>query len=157
MSKIIYKRPVPVMKFVFGIAFFIYGAIWAASNLFGIILCGIAVFFFHTDGIEIDLKKRTYRTIFSVFGMHFGKWKTLPDIEYVSVFKTTETTTVRAVTAEANVKNDVIKLNLFYNGNHRIEAYNTTNEKDAFEKAREIAQILNIDILDATQPESKWL
>lgn len=48
-------------------------------------------------------------------------------------------------------------LNLFYNRNKKIEAYITQDINDAFEKAKQIATILNVDILDATERESKWL
>ncbi|PTX60040.1 hypothetical protein C8N46_10746 [Kordia periserrulae] len=83
--------------------------------------------------------------------------KNLPEIEYVSVFSTTESAKVRALSAEATVKNDIIVLNLFYNGNHRIKAYATTDKEDAFKVAKQIAEILKIDILDATEAESKWI
>ncbi|WP_452230380.1 MULTISPECIES: hypothetical protein [unclassified Lacinutrix] len=146
------------MKFIFGLAFFAMGLSWLLSgNLFGMIICGIAAFFFHSDGSEIDLKTKKYRNIISFFGLHFGKWKDLPEIEYVSVFATSETTTVRALSAEANVSNAVIQLNLFHNGNQKITAYTTTSKVEAFKIAKQIAQILSIDILDATKPASEWL
>lgn len=140
----------------FGISFFLFG-FSLLFHFYGFILCGMSVFFFSKDGSEIDLDSKTYRTFFSLFGYRFGKWKTLPDVEYVSVFKTAEINTVRSLGAEANVKSDVIQLNLFYNRNQKITAYTTKYEADAFKIAREIAQILNIDILDATKSESKWL
>ncbi|WP_412559720.1 hypothetical protein [Winogradskyella sp. MIT101101] len=155
-NKITYKRPVPIMKFIFGAAFFILGISWL-PHIFGFVICGLSFFFVHTTGIEIDLENRKYRKTVSFFSLAFGKWQELPNIDYVSVFKTSETTTVRALSAEANVNNEVIKLNLFYNTNQKIEAYNTQSEKDAFEKAKQIATILKIDILDATERESKWL
>ncbi|WP_055444290.1 hypothetical protein [Lacinutrix himadriensis] len=158
MNKIVYKRKVPIMKFIFGLAFFVMGLSWLTSgNLFGLIICGIAAFFFHSDGSEIDLETKKYRTIISFFGLHFGKWKDLPAIDYVSVFATSETTTVRALSAEANVSNAVIQLNLFYNGNQKITAYTTTSKEDAFTMAKKMAEILSIDVLDATKPESEWL
>ena len=46
---------------------------------------------------------------------------------------------------------------LFYDTNKKIEAYSTYKKYDAFEKAKQIASFLNIDILDATERESKWL
>ncbi|WP_299884525.1 hypothetical protein [uncultured Lacinutrix sp.] len=158
MNKIVYKRKVPIMKFIFGIGFFALGISWVAGgSLFGLIMAGMAVFFFHTDGTEMDLETKTYRNFISLFSFRFGKWKKLPEIEYVSIFSTTETSTIRAASAETNIKSDIIQLNLFYNRNQKITAYNTTDKKDAFKVAKEIAQILNIDILDATEPESKWL
>ncbi|QHI37916.1 hypothetical protein IMCC3317_32990 [Kordia antarctica] len=146
------------MRYVFGVAFFFLGALWLISgSLFGMILSGMSIFFFHKDGSEIDLEINKYRTFTEVFGLRFGKWEELPEIEYISVFSTTESTIVRSMSAEATIKNDIIVLNLFYNGNHRIKAYSTTNKEDAFKIATQIAGILKIDILDATEAESKWL
>ena len=65
--------------------------------------------------------------------------------------------TLRARSAETNVKNEIIKLNLFYNTNQKIEAYVSYDLEDAFKKAHELASLLNVDILDATDRESKWL
>ena len=144
------------MKFIFGTAFFVLGVLFL-PHIFGFVICGLSFFFIHTTGIEIDLENKKYRSIIAFFSLIFGKWKPLPDIEYVSVFRTSETTTIRAMSAEANIKNEVIKVNLFYNTNQKIEAYNTQNIDNAFEKAKQIATILNVDILDATERESKWL
>ncbi len=146
------------MRYVFGVAFFFMGVSWILTgNLFGMIFCGMSIFFFNRDGSEIDLKIEKYREFIELFGLRFGAWKDLPEIEYISVFSTTESAKVRALTAEATIKNDIIVLNLFYNGNHRIKAYATTDKEDAFKVAKQIAGILKIDILDATEGESKWL
>lgn len=157
-NKVVFKRKVPVMRYVFGVAFFLMGISWLVTgNLFGLIICGMSIFFFNRDGSEIELDIQRYRTFIDIFGLRFGTWKDLPEIEYVSIFSTTESAKVRALTAEATVKNDIIVLNLFYNGNHRIKAYATTDKEDAFKVAKYIAEILKIDILDATEAESKWL
>jgi hypothetical protein len=144
------------MKFIFGAAFFILGILFL-PHIFGFVICGLSFFFIHTTGIEIDLENKKYRKVTAFFSLIFGKWLDLPEIEYVSVFKTSETTTIRALSAEANVKNEVIKVNLFYNTNQKIEAYNTDDIDDAFKKAKQIAIVLDIDILDATERETKWL
>ncbi len=157
-KNIIFKRKVPIMRYVFGVAFFFMGIAWLVTgNLFGMIFCGMSIFFFNRDGSEIELDIKRYRTFVELFGFRFGKWEDLPEIEYISVFSTTESAKVRALSAEATVKNDIIVLNLFYNGNHRIKAYATTDKEDAFKMAKQIAEILKIDILDATEAESKWI
>ncbi|MBC8755603.1 hypothetical protein H2O64_13075 [Kordia sp. YSTF-M3] len=157
-NKIVFKRKVHFMRSIFGIAFFFMGIAWIVTgSLFGMIFCGMSIFFFNKDGSEIDLEIRKYRTFTEVFGFRFGSWDDLPEIEYVSVFSTTEAVAVRVLSAEAIVKNDIIVLNLFYNGNHRIKAYSTADKEDAFKIAKQIAGILKIDILDATEAESKWI
>ncbi|MBT8244604.1 MAG: hypothetical protein HKP48_05120 [Winogradskyella sp.] len=127
------------------------------SNFRGFIIIGLGVFMLLIEGSEFDFTDRKYRKTKSILGFTIGKWQPLPEIEYVSVFKTTETTTLRQTSAEANVKTEVIKLNLFYENNKRIETYRTYDIEDAFKKAKDIATLLNVDILDATEKESKWL
>lgn len=151
-------RKISTMKLVFGVVLFcvgIFGAI--TNNVFNLVLSGIGVFLMLREGSEIDLASKKYREIYSVMGIKFGVWKDLPDIEYVSVFKTKENKRVQGMGASANFSNEVYKLNLFYSRNNKIEVYLTEDISDAFEKAKYIADVLNIDVLDATERVSKWL
>lgn len=157
-NKIIFKNSVPTLRTIFGVGFFSGGLIIIFSgNLLGLLVCMVSILFFNRDGCEIDLKLKKYRAFIGVFNLRFGVWKNLPEIEYISVFATTETTIIKDFTGDSKMTDDIIVLNLFYNGNHRIKAYATTDKKDAFKVAKQIAEILKIDILDATEAESKWL
>ncbi|MFP4844756.1 hypothetical protein [Winogradskyella sp. PE311] len=157
MNKFIFKRKLPIWKLILGCLALIIGVISLVTSFKGFILIGMGVFFLLVEGSEFDFKNQKYREIKSLLGISVGKWKPIPDIEYISVFRTNETTTLRQTSAEANVTNEIIKLNLFYNTNQKIEAYNTYDIDDAFKKAKEIASLLKVDILDATERESKWL
>jgi len=48
-------------------------------------------------------------------------------------------------------------LNLFYNGNKNITFYKTNDKTNAFKVAEYFKLALDIDILDATKSESKWV
>ncbi|WP_111682443.1 hypothetical protein [Winogradskyella tangerina] len=158
MKKFTYTRPLPWWELILGYAAMALGLYLLVTSLGGFLLIGMGIYFLLKEGFEINFNEMTYRKIKSIFGINFGLSKPLPEnIEYISVFKTTETTTLRARSAEANVTNDIIKLNLFYNRNQKIEAYVTYDRDDAFKKAHELASLLNVDILDATERESKWL
>ena len=133
----------------------IHGAIF--NHVFSLILSGIGVYLALTQGSEINLATKEYRELYSIFGINFGKWKPLPALEYVSVFKTKENSRVQGLGASANFSSSIIKLNLFYNTNRKIEAYSTVDEADAFKVAKHLADVLKIDILDATERETKWL
>ncbi|MBD0831080.1 hypothetical protein [Aestuariibaculum sediminum] len=151
-------RKASPMKLLFGGLLFIlglYGAIF--NNFFNLILSGIGVFLLLREGSEIDLASKKYREIYSVFGISFGKWKTLPNLDYVSVFKTNEKKRVQGMGASANFSNSIYILNLFYNRNKKIEAYRTEDSDDAFENAKYLSQVLRIDVLYATERETKWL
>lgn len=65
----------------------------------GIFAFGIGLNMITRDGSQIDLDNKKYRNIKSIFGLNFGSWKSLPDFEYVSVFKTQESTDVNAFRA----------------------------------------------------------
>ena len=150
------------MKFIYGIGLFLFGFLFLridsiSQNILGLLFCILSFYFFNREGIEIDLRNNKIRNTNNLFNLSFGQWKDFPEIEYVSVFRTTQTTTVWVSTASANVTEKTIKINLFYNTNQKIEAYETKDIDDAFKKAKQIATILNLDVLDATERESKWL
>lgn len=157
MEKFTFKRKLPIWKIILGSIAIGVGIVSIFSSFKGFISIGVGIFLLLIEGSEFDFKNQKYREVKSILGFNFGTWKPIPEIEYVSVFKTNETTTLRQLSAEANVTNEIIKLNLFYNTNQKIEAFNTYNIDEAFEKAKEIASILNVDILDATERETKWL
>ncbi len=145
------------MKLIFGVVLFllgVYGAI--TNNVFNLVLSGIGVFLMQREGSQIDLASKRYREVKWIMGLTFGKWKDLPNVEYVSVFKTKENKRVQGMGASSNFSNQVYKLNLFYDRNKKIEAYITDDKDDAFENAIYLSQVLGIKILDATERESKW-
>lgn len=152
MSKNIrYVKKIPIMKFFLGITLFVFGILAAlGGSIFILIISGIGVFLMLSEGSEFNLESKKYREFYSLFGFDFGKWKDLPEIEYVSVFNTFENSRVQGMGASANFKNKIIKLNLFYDRNKKIEVYKTEDIDDAFEMAKQISQILNIEIYDAT-------
>lgn len=159
MSTIVYLKDIPLIKKVLGYIFLVFGlfALLSLNIFFGAIFLAIGLNLLSTEGTEINIENNTYRKIKSLFGKHFGKWETCPEFEYVSVFKTKENQTVRVVTAEATIQSDAILLNLFYKGNRHITFYKTNDKKDAFKIAEKMKAAFNIDILDATGTEKKWL
>jgi hypothetical protein len=159
MSIITYLKDIPLMKKVFGILIIIAGLyIFLTSNiLFGLIFIVIGINLLLQEGSQINLENKTYRTVKSIFGMHVGKWKPCPEFEYISVFRTKENQTVNVVTATTTFTNEVILLNLFYNRNKHLTFYKTDNKADAFKVAEHFKLALAIDILDATESETKWL
>ena len=151
-------QPVAPVRIVFAIILSLLSFyLFFEGTLFGIILLGAALKLGTREGVEIDLNGKRYRKIYSIFAINIGVWKQLPLIEYVSVFKTTKKSRARVIAAEANLGFEVYKLNLFYNRNKHIEAYDTDLKDDAFKVAKHIATVLEIDILDATEAEKKWL
>ncbi len=123
----------------------------------GSIFIAIGLNLISTEGSEINLENNTYRNLKSIFGIHFGKWKPCPQFEYVSVFKTKENQTINVISATTTITSDIIYLNLFYNKNKHLTFYKTEDKEDAFKVAKKIQSKLGIDVLDATEKESKWI
>lgn len=160
MTTIIYLREVALMKKVLAIVLILTGfGIFLTNNMFvGLMLFVIGLNLISTEGSEINLENKTYRNIKSIFGVNFGKWKPCPKFDYVSVFKTKEATEISSLGATIGTfKNDVLLLNLFYQGNKHITFYKTDNKADAFNVAEHFKIVLDVDILDATETESRWL
>ena len=156
---IIYLKDIPPFKKVLGFVLSLFGlyAFIFLNIIFGAIFIVLGVNLLSTEGSEINLENKTFRNIKSFMGTHFGKWKACPEFEYISVFKTKESQTIRVVTAEATIKSDIILLNLFHSRNKHITFYKTQDKADAFKVAERFKDIFGIDILDATTSEKKWL
>ena len=157
MSTFKFKRKNLLWQYVLGTFALVAGVLTIFKDIKGLVPLFIGLYLLIQDGVELDYECKRYRRVKSLFGITLGKWQPLPDIEYISVFKTTETTTVWASSASANVSSSVVKVNLFYDTNQKIEIYDSKNLDDAFLKAKQIASVLNIAVLDATSRETKWL
>ena len=159
MKTIIYLKEVPFFKKFFGITLGIFGLISFLTGyvVFGAIFFMLGINFILTEGIEINLESKTYRTVKSIFGKNVGKWQPYPEFEYVSVFKTKESQRINVVTATTSITSDIILLNLFCKGNKYFTVYKSTDKEDAFKVAEHLKLALDIDILDATGSEKKWL
>lgn len=150
-KKIRYVGKVSLPKTIIGLliaCFSVYAFIFV--NYYGIVPIAISLVLLQTEGSEIDLLSKKFRKIYSVLGMDFGQWKDIPEIEYVSVFATQENIAVWASSASANVKNNIFKLNLFYDTNKKIDAFTSYDMKEAFDIGHHLAEALQTDLLDAT-------
>lgn len=158
-SIISYKKDIPFVKRFFGVLLTILGLgmLLTTGSLMTLIFIVIGLGLNVAEGSEINLSAKTFRTFNSLFGFKKGSWKTIPNFEYISVFKTKESQTVRVVTAETTQQYNIILVNLFYNRNKHITFYKTTDKKKAFEVADHFKLALEIDVLDATEKENKWL
>ena len=158
-STLKYIRKVPHWKTTIGIlaiSISIYGILTTGAAY--IVFIGLGCFFLYSEGIEINFENHKYRKVLSILGIQIGKWKTLPKIEYITIFSTTETTRVWGASASTKLRNKVMVLNLFTAQNKKIEIYRTYEFEDAFEMANQCAHFLDIDLLDSTDPHnSRWI
>ena len=109
-------------------------------------------------GFEFNHAEKKYRLRNMYLFFSFGKWKTYEAFEYITVFPVKETRMVKGIAAEANISNKVFKVNAFYNGNHKISVFKSTNKEEALTQGKMIADFLGIDLLDSTDKHNqKWV
>jgi len=112
---------------------------------YGLVLLGISLRFLMEEGVELDLSEKRYRQLTSWYGIKFGKWQTLPKIEYVSIFETKKRSRVRAGGGNAAHFSEVIfKLNLFYKKNKHISLLDSEDRDEILKIGDNISKILNI-------------
>ncbi len=159
MSAIIsYQKPVVLFKQILAYGTLLLGITALATGAFmGLIFVSLGLGMVTREGSQINLSSKQFRTFYSLFGVKMGTWEAIPNFEYVSVFKTKESQTIRVVTAETTQQYSIIYVNLFYNRNKHITFFKTTNKEEAFEVAQHFKEALEIDILDATDSETKWI
>lgn len=153
-----YQKPIATFKVLLAVSAVILGIVAIVTGAFmGFIFMAIGLAMITREGSQINLSSKQFRTFYSLFGLKIGKWQEIPDFEYVSVFKTKESQTIRVVTAETKQQYNIIYVNLFYDRNKHITFFKTIDKKEAFEVAQHFKEALEIDILDATEPEKKWM
>lgn len=122
----------------------------ATSFSFGITSIYIGMLTISVSGIDINPKEEKLREFISFFGVKLGSWKSFKNPDYISVFKA-------MYYDDDGSKNDFINVNLFFKNNRHMTVYQTGDTEAAFEIAAFFKESLNINILDATLNEPKWL
>ncbi|WP_123896634.1 hypothetical protein [Aureibaculum marinum] len=134
---------------IFGLGIFF---LFSGGIIYGFVIMGIAINFLMQKGVELDLPNMKYRELMSWYGIKFGKWKQLPDIEYISIFETKKSSRFRAGGGNATYISEVIfKLNMFYQRNKHITLLATKNKDKVMEIATIISQELNVQLNIATK------
>lgn len=156
---ITYLKPVSLFKRLFGIVVFLFAFYVMAyqSLLFGFFMMSFAVYLSSSEGSQVNLDNNTHRIIWSIFAIHFGKWKSNPKFEYISVFRGKQRQRVNSLSASTTFSEEVFLVNLFYDRNKHKTFYRTFDKENAFKIANHFKLALGIDILDATERKQKWL
>jgi hypothetical protein len=138
----------------------LWGIYWLQYFLFGGIVLSIGSLFFIStvDGIQLDLNERKYRKTRFIGDNGLSGWKDLPDVKYLSVFRAIITQTVRGRSGTGvTSKEKVVQINLIHGQQERLKVYQSEDIDEAFEKAKFIAEKLDLKIYDATTREAKWI
>jgi hypothetical protein len=109
------------------------------------------------SGIEINFQEKFYRNVSIIGPQSFGKWMPLPELGYISLFKTNlvYTATGRSGTSVSQ-KSSIIQVSLVGTENQKIKVYEGKDKNEAIAKAKEFSKLFNIDIWDATIRPADW-
>ncbi|WP_285651260.1 hypothetical protein [Allomuricauda sp. NBRC 101325] len=121
---------------------------WIVGNFeIGLFAIVQGVVFSMVRSIHFDLKANKYKIVYSVGPISYGKWKELPEVNYVSVFRQ----------PKSNGKY-TFDVNLWYTNNRHFNVYENYIVEPSFDMGYQIAKSLNVDLLDATDPHNKkWI
>jgi hypothetical protein len=136
----------------------VFAILWFQTFLFGGIAVGFGLLIIgYTDGFEINFKNRKYRNTQFIGPVAFGTWNDLPEISYISVFRTVIASSVRGLSnTKISSKEKVVIINLIYGKNKRLRVYKTEDIEDAFKKAQLLSRELDLRIYDATSHVGVW-
>ncbi|MCD2258008.1 hypothetical protein [Psychroserpens luteolus] len=153
----IWQIPIAALCFTFAV-YLIYSLItdveWSMQNrrhiideyIFIVIVITIGIGFCSQKRIHIDLKNSRFRPTVEIGNFKYGKWKTIHNYEYVSVFQ------------QLLSHGSTFEVNLWYDTNKHFQLYERDSFKDALIVGYHLSEELNIDLLDATNPrDSVWV
>ncbi len=111
------------------------------------VLILLGTYFSSQKRIYIDLENSRFKPSTEIGFLKFGKWKTIHNYEYVSIFYDASKAT-----------DEQFEVNLWYDKNKHFELYTRNNFEDAITVAYDLSEALNIDLLDATiRDDFKWI
>ncbi|WP_299884555.1 hypothetical protein [uncultured Lacinutrix sp.] len=124
-----------------------YFRIYANNISFSIYLIIVGIFFSSRKHIYIDIKNSKFRATKEVGPIKIGRWITINNYEYVSIFT------------------DLMQdgslgfcVNLWCDNNQHFTLYTENDFELVVEMAYDLSEKLNIDLLDATIPnKQKWI
>jgi len=107
----------------------------------------LGVSFTSQKRIYVDINNSKFKPSFEVGPLKFGKWQTIHNYEYVSVFH-----------QPLKGGGYIYEVNLWYDGNKHFQLYEKHSYEEAFLVGYQLSEHLNIDLLDATVPNAyKWI
>lgn len=127
-------------------------------NIWGLLLLLGSLFVsFSHSGIQIEFAKNTYKEYLGLIIFKFGKWKTLPDIQYVTVFNDhyVQEMHVASISGTQTIKD--VKINLVITKTSFISIGKFKNKTDAMKTGHLLASNLNTKLLDYTRTKPEWV
>ena len=131
--------------------------LWKLNPIgFILFIAGMALVLFH-EGIEIRIKERQFRSYISIFSIFMGKWKPLPEIEYITLFNERVNQEAWMLSIHGNTLDEHIKVALVHGNHQQIPVGIFKDKERAVEAATKLATQLGTKLLDYTTKDQVWL
>lgn len=140
-----------VSMFFFGFEIFPKNGIssqWNFNMLIAATACmAQGILFSSVKFVFFDLSVKRYKEEYRVGPFKTGRWKQLPEIEYVSVFRQPK-----------KDGNFIFETNLWYKKNKHFNIYESAVLEPAVVMGKSVALLLKVNLLDATRPNNHtWI
>ncbi|PKP31589.1 MAG: hypothetical protein CVT99_08570 [Bacteroidetes bacterium HGW-Bacteroidetes-16] len=131
--------------------------LWKLNPIGFILFVAGMVLAFFREGIEIRIMERQFRSYISIFSIFMGKWKPLPEIEYITLFNERVNQEAWMLSIHGNTLDEHIKVALVH-GNHQQIPVGIFKDKEmAVEAATKLATQLGTKLLDYTTKDPAWV
>ncbi len=124
--------------------------------IFVLVSIAVALFTIH-EGIEINLVTQRYRQYTSVFFVYIGKWKPIPSIDYITIYKERVHQQVYVSSIATDTTSDSIKVAMVYGQNQQIALGKFELKQEAITLGTRFAEELNTKLLDYTSVKPHWI
>lgn len=108
-------------------------------------------------GVQINFRKKIYRTYIRILGFKYGKWVTIPAIDYVTVFVGHYSQDMGVASISKTDNYSDFKINLIVSKTQRFDAGGFNNKPEALKTAENIAREIGVKLLDFTSLELRWV
>lgn len=121
-----------------------------------LLLFGLALSFARV-GIQINLEKMLHREYVNVFGILIGKWKTIPAIDYITVFIEHYAQRGSVLTIDNESRFEKVKVSLIISDTERFEGGLFETKEKGLEAGEMLAKALKTKLLNFTTHEPFWV
>jgi len=131
--------------------------LWKLNPIGFILFVAGMVLAFFREGIEIRIKERQFRSYISIFSIFMGKWKSLPEIEYITLFNERVNQEAWMLSIHGNTLDEHIKVALVHASHQQIPVGIFESKEKAVEAATKLATQMGTKLLDYTTKDPVWL
>ena len=108
--------------------------------------------------VEVNLHKMEYRDIYLCFGLSFGRWKKLSELDYLLLSKSNKRSAIPVTIAmSASFRSVYYDIDLITKGDRDVLIFRSASRDKALLFAKDIANELDIRLQEKVSGEFEWI